>query len=74
MMKHRRKELGELFNRAQSFGCRVEDRVKNVVIFPPDRTVEPYIAHKSDAAFHEPWNPLRHVHERYNTDVTQMIF
>ena len=52
-MKHRCKELGELFNKAQSFGCRVEDRVKNVVIFPPDRTVEPYIAHKSEAAFHD---------------------
>ena len=74
MMKHRCKELGELFNKAQSFGCRVEDRGKNVVIFPPDRTVEPYIAHKSEASFHEPWNPSRPVHERYNTDVTQMIF
>jgi hypothetical protein len=52
----------------------VEDRGKNVVIFPPDRTVEPYIAHKSEASFHEPWNPSRPVHERYNTDVTQMIF
>jgi hypothetical protein len=37
-MKHRCKELGELFNKAQSFGCRVEDRGKNGVIFPPDRT------------------------------------
>jgi hypothetical protein len=73
-MKHRCKELGELFNKAQSFGCRVEDRAKNVVIFPPDQTVQPYIAHKSKRAFHEPCNALRHVHERYNTDVTQMIF
>ncbi len=73
-MKHCCKELGELFNKAQSVGCRVEDQVKNVVIFPPDRTVEPYIAHRSERALHEPWNPLRDVHERYNTDVTQMIF
>jgi hypothetical protein len=73
-MKHCCKELGELFNKSQSFGCRVEDQVKNVVIFPPDRTVQPYIAHQSDRALHEPWNPLRPVHERYNTDVTQMIF
>jgi hypothetical protein len=73
-MKHCCKELGELFNKAQSFGRRVEDQVKNVVIFPPDRTVQPYIAHKSERALHEPWNPLRPVHERYNTDVTQMIF
>jgi hypothetical protein len=72
-MKHYCKELGEL-DKAQSFDCRVEDRGKNVVILAPDRTVQPYIAHKSEAAFHEPWNPLRPVHERYNTDVTQMIF
>ncbi len=74
MMKHRCKELGEVFNKAQSFGRRVEDQVKNVVIFPPERTVQPNIAHQSERALHEPWNPLRHVHERYNTDVTQMIF
>jgi hypothetical protein len=73
-MKYHCKELGEPFNKAQSFGCRVEDLGKNVVIFPPSRTVQPYIAHKSDRAFQEPWNPSRHVHERYNTDVTQMIF
>jgi hypothetical protein len=73
-MKHCCKQLGEVFNKAQSFGCRVEDQIKKVVIFPSDRTVEAYIAHKSEAASHEPWNPLRHVHERYNTDVTQMIF
>jgi len=73
-MKHCCKELGELFNKAQSFECRVEDRSKNVVIFPPDQTVQPYIAHKSERVFHELSNPLRHVHERYNTDVTQMVF
>jgi len=73
-MKHRRKELGELCNKSQSFGCGVEDRGKNVVTFPSDRTVQPYIAHKSERPLHEPWNQLRPVHERYNTDVTQMIF
>jgi hypothetical protein len=73
-MKHRCKELGELFDKAQSFGCRVEDRGENAIIFPPDQTVQPYIAHKSEVAFPEPCNPLRNVDERYNTDVTQMIF
>jgi hypothetical protein len=73
-MKHRCKEPGELFNKAQSFGCRVEDRGKDVVIFASDRTVQPYIAHKRDRAFDETVEPSRHVHERYNTDVTQMIF
>jgi hypothetical protein len=73
-MKHRCKELGELFDKAQSFGCHVEDREKKVVIFPPARTIQPYIAHRSERAFHEPCNPLQHVHERYNTDVTRMIF
>ena len=73
-MKYHHKELGELFSKAQSFGSRVEDPGKDVVIFSPDRTVQPCIAHKSERAFHEPWNPLRPVRERYNTDVTQMIF
>jgi hypothetical protein len=73
-MKHRCKEPGELFNKAQSFGCLVEDRGKNVVIFPRDRTLQPSIAHTSERAFHEPGNPLLHVQERHNTDVTQMIF
>ncbi len=73
-MKDCYKELGEHLCEAQSFGCRVEDRGEKVVIFPPDRTVQPYIAHKSGRAFHEPCNPLQHVHDRYNTDVTQMIF
>ena len=75
-MKYHHKELGELFNKAQSFGSRVEDPGKDVVIFSPDRTVQSCIAHKSERAFHEPWNSLRHVNvrERYNTDVTQMIF
>lgn len=73
-MKHHRKELGELLNKAQSSDCRVEDRCKNVVIFSPNETAQPYIAHKSEPAFHETWNSLRHVHERHNTDVTQMIF
>ena len=73
-MKHRCKELGELFDKAQSFGCHVEDPEKTIVIFPPARTIQPYIAHRSERAFHEPCNPLQHVHERYNTDVTRMIF
>jgi hypothetical protein len=73
-MNHCCKELGELFDKAQSFGCGVEDLGKKVVTFLPDRTIHPYIAHKSEHAFHEPCNPLRHAHERYNTDVTQMIF
>jgi hypothetical protein len=73
-MKHRHKELGEPFNKAQSFGWRLEDWGKNVVSFPRGQTVQPYIAHKSEGAFHEPRKPLQRVHERYNTDVTQMIF
>ena len=73
-MKHGCEELGELFNKAQSFGCGAEDRGKNVVTFPSDRTVQPYIARKSERPLHELWNHLRPVHERYNTDVTQMIF
>ena len=73
-MKHRHKELGEPFNKAQSFGWRLEDWGKNVVSFPRGQTVQSYIGHKSDRAFHQQWNPLRHVQERCNTDVTQMIF
>ncbi len=73
-MKHHRKELGELLNKAQSSDCRVEDRGKNVVIFPLNEAAQSYIGHKSERAFHETWNPLQRVHERHNTDVTQMIF
>ena len=73
-MKHRCKEPGELFNKPQSFGCCVEDRGGGVVIFLPDRTVQASIARKRERASHEPWNPLRHVQDRYNTDATQMIF
>jgi hypothetical protein len=73
-MKHHRKEPGELLNKAQSFGCRLEDRGKNVVIFPPNETAQPYIAHKSERTFHETWNSSRHAQERHNTDVTQMVF
>ena len=73
-MKHRHKEVGEPFNTAESFGCRVEDSGKNVVIFPHDQPVQFYIGHKSERAFRQQLNPLRHVQERHNTDVTQMIF
>jgi len=72
-MKHRHKEVGEPFNKAQSFGRRLEDWGKNVVIFPHDQTVQSYITQNEDA-FHEPHNRLQRVHERYNVDVTQMIF
>jgi hypothetical protein len=72
-MTHHRKEPGELLNKAQSSDCRVEDWGKNVVIFLPNETAQPYIAHNADA-FHETPNSLQRVHERYNTDVTQMIF
>ena len=72
-MRHRHKELGEPFNKAQSFGCDVQDRGKNVVIFPPDQTVRSYTAHNADAS-HETPNSLQRVHERHNIDVTQMIF
>jgi hypothetical protein len=72
-MRDRHKEPGEPFNKAQSFGSRLEDWGRKVVIFPPDQTVQPYIAHNEDA-FHEPHNPLQRVHERHNIDVTQMIF
>ena len=72
-MKHHRKEVGEPFNKAESFGCRLEDWGKNVVIFPHDQTVQSYIA-QNEGAFHEPHNRLQRVHERYNIDVTQMIF
>ncbi len=72
-IKHRHKEVGEPFNKAQDFGCRLEDWGKNVVIFPHDQTVQSYITQNEDA-FHEPHNRLQRVHERYNVDVTQMIF
>ena len=73
-MKHRHKELGQPFNKAQSSDCRLEDWGKNIVIFPPNQTVQPYIAHKSERTFHETLNALQRFHERHNTDVTQMIF
>ena len=72
-MKHHRKEPGEHSSKAQSSDCRVEDWGKSVVIFPPEQTVQPYIAHK-EGAFQEPHNRLQRVHEGYNIDVTQMIF
>ncbi len=72
-MRYPHKEVREPFNKAQCFGCRLEDRGKNVVIFPHDQTVQSDIA-RNEGAFHEPHNRLQHVHERHNTDVTQMIF
>jgi hypothetical protein len=72
-MRHCHTEVREPFNKAQSFGCRVEDRGKNVEIFPPDQSVQSHIA-QNEGAFHETPNSLRLVHERHNTDVTQMIF
>jgi hypothetical protein len=72
-MRHCHKEVREPFNKAQSVGCRVEDCGKNVEIFPPDQTVQSDIS-QNEAAFHETHNRLQRVHERYNTDVTQMIF
>jgi hypothetical protein len=72
-MRHRNKEVREPFNKAQSFGRRLEKGGKNVLIFPPDQTVRSYTAQNADA-FHETPNPLQRVHERHNIDVTQMIF
>ena len=72
-MKHSHKEVRETFNKPQSFGCRLEDWGKNVVIFPHEQTVQAYIT-QNEGAFHEPHNRLQRVHERHNTDVTQMIF
>ena len=56
-MRHRHKEVREPFNKAESFGCRVEDWGKNVVIFPPDQTVQSHIA-QNEGAFHETPNPV----------------
>ena len=72
-MKHPHKEFAEPLNRAKSFGCRVEDWGQNAIIFPFDQTVRPYIAH-AGGAFHQLRNPLQPVQERYNTDLTQVIF
>jgi len=72
-MKHRRKEFVEPLNRAKSFSCRVKDWGQNTIIFPFDQTVRPYIAH-DDGAFRQLRNPLQAVQERYNTDLTQVIF
>ena len=72
-MNDRRKEFVEPLNKAQSFGCRVEDWAHNAIIFPIDQTVRPYIAH-DNGAFRQLHNPLQPVQERYNTDLTQVIF
>jgi hypothetical protein len=72
-MKHRHKECAEPLNKAQSFSCRVKDWGQNTIIFPFDQTVRPYIAH-DDGAFRQLRNPLQAVQERYNTDLTQVIF
>ena len=72
-MKHRRKEFVEPLNRAKSFSCRVKDWGQNTIIFPFDQTVRPYIAHDG-GAFRQLRNPLQAVQERYNTDLTQVIF
>jgi hypothetical protein len=72
-MKHRHKEVGEPLDKAQSFGHRLEEWGKNVVIFPHEQTVQAYIT-QNEGAFHEPHNRLQRVHERCNIDVTQMIF
>ena len=72
-MKYRRKEFAEPLNKAQSFGCRVEDWGKSPMIFPFDQTVRPYVA-RDGGAFRQLRNPLQPVQERYNTDLTQVIF
>jgi len=72
-MRYHHKELGEPFNNAHSFGCQLEVWSKNAVIFPHDQTVQSYIA-QNEGDFREPHNRLQRVHERHNTDVTQMIF
>jgi hypothetical protein len=64
-MKCRRKEFVEPLNKAQSFGCRVEGWGKSAV--------RPYVAH-NEGAFRQLCNPLQPVQERYNTDLTQVIF
>src|SRR5438046_9098766 len=43
-MRYPHKEVREPFNKAQCFGCRLEDRGKNVVIFPHAQTVQSDIA------------------------------
>jgi len=72
-MRHRHKEVRGPFNKAQSLGCRLEDRGKNDVIFPHDQTVQSYIA-QNEGPFRESHNRLQRVQERCNIDVTQMIF
>ena len=72
-MKYRHKEFAEPLNKAQGFGCRVEGWGKSAVIFPFDQTIRPYIAHDT-GAFRQLRNPLQAVQERYNTDLTQVIF
>ena len=72
-MKCRHKEFAEPLNKAKSFGCRVEELGQNAIIFPFDQTVRPHIAHE-EGAFRQLRNPLQPVQERYNTDLTQVIF
>jgi len=72
-MKYRHKEFAEPLNKAQSFSCRVEGWGKSAVIFPFDQTVRPHVAH-DNGAFRQLRNPMPLVQERYNTDLTQVIF
>lgn len=51
-MKHSSKELIDLLKKAQTFGCRVEDCGNSVRIYPINKSIQPYIAHKGERAFH----------------------
>jgi len=51
-MKHSNKELIRLLDKAQKFGCRVEDCGNSVRIYPSNKSIQPYIAHKGERALH----------------------
>jgi len=52
---HISKDFDNLLKIAIDFGCRVIDKGSKVIFYPPDKNIQPYIAHRSDKAFH----PLR---------------
>jgi len=56
------KEISALIDRAQNeFGCRIVDNGGTVKIFPPNKNIQPYYAHKVKSAIRPVTCYLRNV-------------
>jgi hypothetical protein len=52
MAKHCSHGFAEMIEKARGFGCRILDKGNTIVIFPPDKSLPQYIAHKGEKALH----------------------